>query len=1157
MSELTLRSPGVSTREIDLSQPSTTRPQGVPAGIIGTAVTGPAFVPITFGNINDFKSTFGEINGKDFGPLAVQQWLKSATSCTFIRVLGVGDGKKRNDTTGVVNNAGFFVGEEQIQENGQIGPNRFANTGAGAVKGRTYFLGCFMSESNGSTIFSDAGIQSATQNVGVNAASTVLVLKSETPADFESGGQTAFTLTSTDGTSRTYQFAVGGSKATGDVVTGTTIRIQVDSINTYSTIADQIISAINNSNGHGAKFSIVKSDGSNTGDTLTITQAVAGTQGNTTIPAITNGDADDLTINGGIIETAFSGGTSTSGAVPILRGVLLAPSGVILHLSGNSAAGGNMTAADGTGRAASADGVVMGQKGGLTGSLELSTGDFVLLMNGFKAINKGDENPNYITASFDIAAGEKYFANVFNTDPEKIEEKGHLLYAHYDIDPGLAVITGSGAVVGGHTSKGRPAASSAAITKEDIAFLLTGSNLRGATSNLNNVPDYEDFRDRFSHAETSYFISQNEKKLFKLVALSPGSSFSSKYKVSIENIRPSTSKTNKYGSFNLIIRRFKDADNNKNIVENFLNLSLDPTADNYISRKIGDMHTYFDFDSDPESQKIITEGSHFNRSNLVRVVVSDDVASRNIAAEELPFGFRGPKHLVTSGSLLSNEDDPSVYTFSDILQRVVEPPIPYRNNLGRGLGLNRKIDTNLYWGIQFTRPKRAADLNKTDSFNESLYSYVKHFPTHRKDTTAFSVGDNSGVANINGSILDSDRFNYNKFLLSKVKVVTGSDTLANPEEWLSAVYIRTGSINATEDAKTRAFEVNDLKNVKNRKFAKFTNLFQGGSDGINIFDKDKKEFSNLSAKREIDDTNQGGKSDSTIAAYRKAIDVMNSKADVDIQILATPGMRHESITDYAISAVENRFDAMYIMDIEERNSLNTVITSSTDRPHVANTVTAFKNRGLDSSFAAAYFPNVTMAVPQANGSNSLISVPPSIAAIGALAYNDRIGHPWTAPAGYARGSVSDVENPSVLLNRDNLDTLYDADINPIAQFSGGPVIWGQKTLMQDQSALDRINVRRLLIDIRRKVRNVANTLLFEPNRSETLEKFTALVNPILQKVQSESGVERYKVVIDSSTTTQADVENNTIRGKIFVQPTRTAEYVALDFTVTNAGSDLI
>ena len=118
------------------------------------------------------------------------------------------------------------------------------------------------------------------------------------------------------------------------------------------------------------------------------------------------------------------------------------------------------------------------------------------------------------------------------------------------------------------------------------------------------------------------------------------------------------------------------------------------------------------------------------------------------------------------------------------------------------------------------------------------------------------------------------------------------------------------------------------------------------------------------------------------------------------------------------------------------------------------------------------------------------------------------------------------------------------------------MVFGQKTLLATQSALDRVNVRRLLIEIRRRVRAIANTLLFEPNRTETLDKFSSLVNPVLQSIQDQSGLDRFKVIIDSSTTTQADIENNTIRGKIYVQPTRTAEFISLDFVVTNAGTEI-
>src|SRR6056300_91952 len=172
MAELTFKSAGVSTREIDLSQPTSTGPVGVPAGIIGTANEGPAYVPLTFANYSEFASAFGTSDGEKFGPLAVQQWLANSQAVTYIRVLGAGDGKKRSSSTGNVNKAGFVVGNETIQSDGIFKSNPYAatNNGVGEVEGRTYFLGTFMSESNGSTFFSDAGLQT-TEPVGIRAAS--------------------------------------------------------------------------------------------------------------------------------------------------------------------------------------------------------------------------------------------------------------------------------------------------------------------------------------------------------------------------------------------------------------------------------------------------------------------------------------------------------------------------------------------------------------------------------------------------------------------------------------------------------------------------------------------------------------------------------------------------------------------------------------------------------------------------------------------------------------------------------------------------------------------------------------------------------------------------------------------------------------------------
>jgi len=993
MAELTFKSAGVSTREIDLSGPTPTGPSGVPAGIVGTANEGPAFVPLTFATYGQYKLAFGASDGVKFGPIAANEWLKNAQALTYVRVLGVGDGRERSSSTGNVTSAGFVVGERQVQSNGVKGNNPYANTG-GQGEGRTYFLGCFMSESAGSNIFSDAGIQT---NV-------------------------------------------------------------------------------------------------------------------------------------------------TSSA--ILRGVVLAPSGVVLSLSGNI--GGTNTAP-----AASANSSTV--TGFTTGSVSLLGGGstFVMFMNGYKAT---EASPSYITASFDMYAPD-YFANVFNTDPLKIEEKGHLLYGFYDIHPTLAVVTGSGVIKEGVYQK----------SEEPVAFILSSSAGRigrgeSVGAGDDDVPVYESFEDRFSNAVSPFVISQkfgaSPYNLFKLETLSDGSGITNKFKFSIENIVKSNSSTDKFGTFDIVLRDFYDSDDNKVVLESFRGLSLDPSSERFVGRVIGDKKVFFDFDSDVESQKIIVEGSHDVRSRYVRVILSDELKNKEVPDEALPMGFRGPHHLLTSGSLLSGPGaNSAVLNVADAHNRVREPAIPFRLSIAQGTGASKREDVELYWGVQTNIRKSVEKPNLISEFDDSFLTYVKHFPTHRLDAYNFSEGDNAGVADGNGTVRDSDRFNNNKFTLENIQVRTGSSGLADSDQWLSASYVRNGLIAVDDALKTRRLTVDDLGVVSNRKFLKFTVPLQGGFDGVNIFNKDQRDLTNNSAKREIDDEiNQGGTSGPTISAFRKAIDIMGSTSDVDIQLLSVPGMRHESITDYAISTVENRFDAMLIMDVEERDQFNTVITSSAQSPHVSNTVTGFKNRVLDTSFAAAYFPDVTVQDPDTGG---LVAVPPSVVTIGAYSLNDKVGHPWFAPAGFTRGSLTTVTTTNVLLNRTNLDDLYDADINPLAKFPGKPLsVWGQKTLLANASALDRVNVRRLLIDVRRKVRNIANTLLFEPNRAETLQRFSNLVNPILQSVQDSQGVDRFKVIIDTTTTTQADVENNTIRGKIYLQPTRSVEFVALDFVVTNAGTTL-
>ncbi len=1008
MAQLKFGSAGVTAKEIDISGPVAQQPVGIPAGIVGTALQGPAFVPVTVGSLSDFYAKFGLTDGKKFGPLAVTEWLRNAGAVTFLRTLGVGDGKKRNED-GSVTAAGFTVGENQPRANdGMLVGNPYANSGSNSVTGRTFFLGAFMSESAGSTVFSDAGLQ----------------------------GQ------------------------------------------------------------------------------------------------------------GGITP-----GVNT--AVPIVRGIMMAPSGVILRLSSSITSSTNPASS-----LVATEQSSQGRHYGTVNLLDAGVAkqDFVLLLNGHQGIDP--LYPNVITASFDMTS-PNYFANVLNRDPLKYQQAGHLLYASWDVHPATAVVTGSGIV---SALSGAGASTAPKVGSETAAFLTTGSAAYNAGSDV--IPNYESFTDRFSHARSPWVISQKfggvATNLFRLHALDAGAGISTNFKLSIENIVPSTDPNNRYGSFDLIVRDWNDNDVNLKPLEQWRGLTLDPSSDRYIAQVIGDAHIFYNFDQTEASQKLVVEGNYPNNSNLIRVEVSNDVDNQTVDETALPFGYRGPQHLITSGSAPLTSPSSTQLSTSEALKRVIEAPVPLRKNLTQGSGQKLSVNPLLYWGTRFEHVTSLTTPNASTLQDKSLSSFAKYFPDFSETQQAFVVGDNAGVpATSQNGELDSDKFCRNGFTLENVKVVTGSTGLADPSKWANATYVRDGNINIDDTTATRRVKADDFIQA-NRRFLKYSFFMQGGFDGVNLFDKDESEINNNAVVADMGDSNRGRNDGPSVTAYTKALDIMKNSTNVDVMLLAIPGVREPAVTNYAVNSVEERFDALYIMDIEQHDSLDANVISDNQLPSVQLTVDNFRNRALDSSFAAAYFPDVLMPDPN-TGTN--VFAPPSVAVLGALALNDKLGHPWFAPAGFTRGALQTTLEARVQLSKTNMDTLYDVSINPLVAFpgnasagtnpKGGVVVWGQKTLQAAASALDRVNVRRLLIDIRRQVRDISTTIIFEPNREATLAKFSAAVTPRLQRIQALAGLERFRVIIDSSTTTQADVENNTIRGKIFVQPTKSIEYVSLDFVVAN------
>jgi len=276
-------------------------------------------------------------------------------------------------------------------------------------------------------------------------------------------------------------------------------------------------------------------------------------------------------------------------------------------------------------------------------------------------------------------------------------------------------------------------------------------------------------------------------------------------------------------------------------------------------------------------------------------------------------------------------------------------------------------------------------------------------------------------------------------------------------------------------------------------------------------------------------------------AYKRAIDTVSNPDEIDINMLVTPGVIHSlhpSVTNHAIDKIEARADAFYVMDTAQWD--DNVSTA------VSNVAT------LDTNYVATYYPWVKIDSPSTGAG---VWVPPSVVIPGVIAFTDRVAHEWFAPAGLNRGGLSSVRVAKKKLTHTDRDRLYDARINPIATFPNqGVVVFGQKTLQAKPSALDRINVRRLLIRLKKFIASSSRFLVFEQNDSSTRARFLNIVNPFLESVQSNSGLSAFRVVMDDTNNTPDVIDRNQLVGQIFIQPTRTAEFIVLDFTVLPTGA---
>lgn len=335
--------------------------------------------------------------------------------------------------------------------------------------------------------------------------------------------------------------------------------------------------------------------------------------------------------------------------------------------------------------------------------------------------------------------------------------------------------------------------------------------------------------------------------------------------------------------------------------------------------------------------------------------------------------------------------------------------------------------------------------------------------------------------------------------------------------------------------------------LENSSYRKFTLAVCGGFDGWDIY-RNVRTFDGqaIYGKTTYQDnwTTNGGVFNVSVGnsdyyAYLAGIEEYANPEAVDINVFATPGINwydHSSLVEQAIDMTEtDRADSLYVIASPNYDTADEV----TD---------AMDTIGLDTNYSSTYWPWIQV---RDNDNSTQLYIPPTGEVVRNIALTDNVSYPWFAVAGYSRGLVNAVKALKKL-TLDERDELYKMRINPIATFSDtGPIIWGNKTLQVKESALDRINVRRLLLRTRKLVSAVAVRLLFEQNDEEVRNEFTRLVNPILEAIKKERGLYDFRLTVSND---PEDIDQNTLRGKIYIKPTRSLEYIDVEFIITPTGA---
>ena len=657
-----------------------------------------------------------------------------------------------------------------------------------------------------------------------------------------------------------------------------------------------------------------------------------------------------------------------------------------------------------------------------------------------------------------------------------------------------------------------------------LNYAFNKGYIRGLNTSLIYLPDARQGTDQTTIANylTQYQASQSPwvvselrgstvYRLFKAITIADGNTANQLIKVSIANISFAN------GTFDLVVRDFYDTDANPVIIEKYTSCSMDPTQNNYVGKKVGS-----------------SDGEYALLSRYIMLELNNEAP-----VDALPCGFEGFTMRTYSGAKVPFPVYKTSYYFPG--EVIYNPPF------GTTSGGDNSV-------ISSGDNKRRVYLGISDTVGIDPDYYL--FKGYQLDTNLCQI---------------SSEIQWN-YQTKGFHMDSGATAVT-----INSVYSTSGT--PAFECGVASFDsepTNPTSPYYTLNSRKFTFLCQGGFDGWDIYREYRTNGDRYvlgqtgylkgacSSTRYPTATGWGAFRPLTVQdnstdyantdyyAYLLGVQTFSNPEAVNINVLVTPGIdyvNNSNLVESTIDMVENdRADSIYICTTPDYNMFVPTASALQDFIYPQEAVDNLENTGIDSNYTATYYPWV---LTRDNVNNTQIYIPATAEVTRNLALTDNIAFPWFATAGYTRGIVNAIKARKKLTQTDR-DTLYQGRINPIATFSDvGTVIWGNKTLQIRESALDRINVRRLLLQARKLISAVAVRLLFEQNDGKVRQDFLDAVNPILDSIRRDRGLYDFRVTVSA---TPEDLDNNQMTGKIYLKPTKALEFIDIEFLITPTGA---